>query len=151
MAGHSPPCPRPCLPSSARHLHRKIRGCQGKPIAGRQDLFETGCKTLVCGVETNIHKVPLSLNLIINKIYLHGRGRLVQRESVRLRIQRSEFNSRLRQMIFLSRRGKIKTRDSDLSNYSQQKRKRHLLEKIIEKRSLTLSLYEKERTYKLAL
>ena len=42
-------------------------------------------------------------------------------------------------------------RDSDFIEFlPEKKRKRHLLEKS-KKRSLTLSLYEKERTYKLAL
>ena len=57
------------------------------------------------------------------------RGRLAQRESVRLVIQRSEFDSRSR-WIFLSRRGR-KMRDPIYSNHFSSVKKyeqRHLLE-----------------------
>ena len=81
------------------------------------------------------------------------RGRLVQRETVRLLIQRSELDSHLRRnrWMFLSRRGNKNMRDPDsfelLFSKKQQIIKRHLLEKS----GLQVSLYEKERTYKLVL
>ena len=78
------------------------------------------------------------------------RGRLVQRETVCLRIQRSEFDSRRnRWMFFLA--VAIECGTPNISNYFSAKIvQRHLLD-IIGSGLYTLSLCEKERTYNLDL
>ena len=83
-------------------------------------------------------------------IWLWSRGRLVQWKTVRLPIQRSGFASRLRQMILLSRVFKSTHiyRTAIYRNSSAAKSESAISGT---KQSLHLSLYEKERTYKLVL
>ena len=60
--------------------------------------------------------IKMNPNNFVFKISINiGRGRLAQRETIRLLIQRSKFDYRLRQMIFLLRVAKM--RDTDLFEF----------------------------------
>ena len=70
------------------------------------------------------------------------RGRLAQRETVRLRIQQSEFDSPPKQMDVFSRRGKLMRGRFIRITFQLKIVQRHLLD-LSESGLYTLSLYEK--------